>query len=152
MALQVHPSTTLIPPHQEEAVLIDNAMIDLVRAIWARRWQTAACCQDTGEAVEAERNAVEPVGEPTGNAGFIEYYRGWAWLKMPRGDALALLSDLATDDQFREFVTTRWAQGSWRLHTPVVWTGERFTTAAFVQVYFPSNQIIALTKALIPDE
>ncbi len=101
-------------------------MVELVRAIWARGWQTAACCQDTGEAVEAERNAMGPISEPTGNAGFIEYYRGWAWLKMPQSDALALLDELATDDQFREFVTTRWAHGSWRLHTPVVWTDERF--------------------------
>jgi hypothetical protein len=41
-----------------------------------------ACCQDDGEAVDAER-AHGQRGETTGHHGFIEYYRGWAWLKMP---------------------------------------------------------------------
>ena len=69
---QLHPSTPLIPPHTEEPVEIDNDMVPLVRALWARGWQTMACCQDDGEAVAAERENGKH-GEPTGQKGFIEY-------------------------------------------------------------------------------
>jgi hypothetical protein len=148
MTVQIHPSSALIPPHHDEPVLIDNAMVELVRAIWARGWQTAACCQDTGEGVEGERAAVRSTAEPTGNAGFIEYYRGWAWLKMPRTDALAFLGELAEDDRLRDLVKTRWGKGSWRIHSPVVWSDSGFVVSPFVQIYFPKQQINDVTKAL----
>jgi hypothetical protein len=147
MPVQTHPSTALIPPHHDEPVPIDNAMVDLVRTIWARGWQTAACCQDTGEAVEAERAAGRPA-EPTGNVGFIEYYRGWAWLKMPRTDAFAFLEELAHDDRFRHLVTTRWGKGCWRIHSQIVWSDDRFISSPFVQTYFPKAQITDVTRAL----
>jgi hypothetical protein len=57
-------------------------MVPLIGALWSRGWHTMACCQDDGEAVDAER-AHGQRGETTGHHGFIEYYRGWAWLKMP---------------------------------------------------------------------
>ncbi|RSN46886.1 hypothetical protein [Actinomadura sp. WAC 06369] len=148
MTVQIHPSTALVPPHHDEAVSIDNGMVDLVRAIWARGWQTAACCQDTGEAVEGERDHGDTTRDATGNVGFIEYYRGWSWLKMPRDDAFAFLGEMAEDEGFRDLVTIPWGKGSWRLHTPVVWSGDRFVSTPFVQIYFPKQQLADILKVL----
>jgi len=67
---------------------------------------------------------------------------------MPRPDALTFLGELAGDDRFHDLVTTRWAKGSWRLHTQIIWTGDAFTSSPFVQIYFPKQQITAVVKAL----
>lgn len=148
MAIQIHCSTLLTPPHQETAVLIDDEMVPVICGIWARGWQTMACCQDTGEATEAERNARAQPGEPTGNAAFIDYYRGWAWLKMPQPDALAFLGFVAGCAGFRDRLTSRWGRGSWRMHSPVVWTAEGFAVTAYIQIYFPREQLKELPTIL----
>ncbi len=146
---QLHTSTRLVPPHSEEAVEIDTDMAALVRALWARGWQTAACCQDIGEAAEAERAHGEP-WEPTGHQGFIEYYRGRAWLKMPAPDAFALLTELSDHETFGTRVKVRWQRGSWRMHTPVVHQDGRFTATPHTQIYFPKDQIAELVRAIRP--
>lgn len=145
---QLHASTRLILPQADEAVEIDNEMVPLVRALWAKGWQTMACCQDDGEAVDAER-AQGQRGEPTGHRGFIEYYKGWAWLKMPVADTLSLLAELGDHETFGPRVKVRWQQGSWRMHIPVICQDGRCAPASYVQIYFPKEQITELTRALI---
>jgi hypothetical protein len=76
---QLDPSTRLVPPHASDPVQIDDHMVPLVSALWARGWHTMACCQDNGQAVEAER-AQGHNTEPIGHHGFIEYHKGWTWL------------------------------------------------------------------------
>jgi len=90
---QHHRTTRLIPPWINEVVEIDTGMVSVVRELWTRDWQTLACCQDSGEAVAAEREHGKP-SQPTGHRGFIEYHKGWAWLKMPTEHALGLLGAL----------------------------------------------------------
>lgn len=148
MPTQIHPSTPLVPPHHDEPVHIDDGMVTVVRAIWAHGWQTAACCQDTGEAADAERDLGQPRDEATSSHGFIEYYRGWAWLKLPRPDAFAFLEQMAEDDRLREPVTTRRGSRSWRLFHPVIWSDGAFVATPFVQIYFPKKQIIEIECVL----
>ncbi len=106
-----------------------------------------ACCQDNGEAVEAEhgKNCGK---EPTGHHGFIEYHRGWAWLKMPVHDTLALLSILSEHEIFASRIKIRWQHGSWRMHIPISYDDNYFGPALYAQTYFPKDQITELTSAL----
>lgn len=144
---QFHPSTKLVPPDSSESVEIDNDMAALVQALWAKGRQTGACCQDAGEATEAECAHGEP-GEPTGHHGFIAYYRGWAWLKMPRPDALSLLAELSDHETFGTRVKVRWQRGSWRMQIPVIHQDGEFAPAPYIQIYFPKEQIAALAAVL----
>ena len=144
---QLHPSTRLTPPRAEQAVDIDNHMVPLIRALWAKGWQTMACCQDDGEAVDAERARAQH-REVTGHQGFIEYYKGWAWLKMPTADTLSLLAELCDHETFGPRVKIPWQRGSWRMHVPVICQEDQFTPAPYVQIYFPKEQIAELTRAL----
>jgi hypothetical protein len=144
---QLHPSTRIVPPHSQQSVEIDSDMVVLVQALWTKGLQTTACCQDAGEATEAERAHGEPA-EPTGHQGFIEYHRGWSWLKMPRTDALTLLAELSDHAKFGARVKVRWQRGSWRMHIPVVHQDGGFADSPYVQIYFPKDQIADLTSAL----
>src|SRR5262249_18056537 len=135
-----HATTPLIPLGSDEPVEIDSDMVPLVRALWARGWQTIANCQDNGEAVAAEREHRQS-GEPTGHRGFIEYHKGWAWLKMPTVDTLSLLATLSGDNTFATRIKVRWQQGSWRMHIPVIHQDTEFAPAPYVQIYFPKDQI-----------
>ena len=138
-----HHATT----RADEPVQIDNDMAPLIQLLWARGWQTMACCQDNGEAVAAERDHGTP-REPTGHRAFIDYYLGWAWLKMPTVDALSLLAALSDDDTFAARIQHRWQRGSWRMHIPVIYQPDGFTPAPYVQIYFPKDQIPELITAL----
>lgn len=144
---QLHSSTRLLPPQADEPAEIDDDMVPLVRALWARGWQTMACCQDNGEAVAAEREHGDP-REPTGHRGFIEYHKGWAWLKMPATDTFSLLAALSDDETFATRIKVRWQRGSWRMHIPVIHLDDLFQPAPYVQIYFPKDQIPDLVTAL----
>jgi hypothetical protein len=144
---QLHEFTRLTPPQSNEPVEIDNDMVPLVETLWARGWQTMACCQDNGEAVEAERTQGQR-NEPTGHQGFIEYHKGWAWLKMPVADTLSLLTELSEHETFGARVKVRWQRGSWRMHIPVIYQDGHLGPASYVQIYFPKEQIADLTAAI----
>lgn len=144
---QLHKFTALTPPQSNEPVEIDNDMVPLVRSLWARGWQTLACCQDNGEAVDAER-AQGQRNEPTGHRGFIEYHKGLAWLKMPVPDALSLLAELSEHETFGPRVKIRWQRESWRMHIPVIYQEGHLGPAWYVQIYFPKEQIAELTSAI----
>lgn len=148
---QLHPSTPLIPPGADLAAEIDNEMVPLIQALWTSGWQTLACCQDQGEAVEAERERGQR-GEPTGHQGFIAYHKGWAWLKMPTADAMNLLAELRDHETFGPRIKIRWQKGSWRMHTPVIYQDDRFAAAPYVQIYFPKDQINELTANLADND
>jgi hypothetical protein len=144
---QLHPSTRLLPPQATDAVEVDNEMVPLIQALWSQGWHTMACCQDNGEAVDAER-AHGQRGEPTGHQGFIEYHRGLAWLKMPTTDTLCLLAELHDHQVFGPRAKVRWGRGSWRMHIPVIYQDGGFTPAPYTQIYFPKEQIAELAAAL----
>ncbi|MGH3626575.1 MAG: hypothetical protein ACRDRL_03925 [Sciscionella sp.] len=144
---QHHGTTRLIPPGASNPVDIDNDMVPLVQQLWAMGLTTMACCQDNGQAVEAERGENRKT-EPTGHHGFIEYHRGWAWLKMPVPDTLALLSVLSEHEVFASRTQVRWQRGSWRIHIPVIHDNTEFRPAPYAQIYFPRTQITELTTAL----
>lgn len=144
---QHHDTTRLIPPGTNDPADIDSKMEPLIQQLWAMGLTTMACCQDSGEAVEAERGNT-PREEPTGHHGFIEYHRGWAWLKMPVPDTLTLLSALSNHPEFAPRTKIRWQRGSWRIHIPVIHDSTKFRPAPYAQIYFPSNQITELTTAL----
>ncbi len=144
---QLHETTRLTPPGASNPADIDNGMVPLIQRLWAMGLTTMACCQDNGEAVEAERGHT-PGKEPTGRHGFIEYHRGWAWLKMPVHDTLTLLSALSEHETFASRTKIRWQRGSWRIHIPVIHDTTEFRAAPYAQIYFPKDQIPELTDAL----
>lgn len=144
---QFHESTLLIPPYASDPVDVDNDMIPLIQCLWQIGLKTMACCQDDGEAVEAER-AEGQGNSPTGQRGFIEYHKGWAWLKIPLPDALSLLSHLSEHEIFGPRVKIRWQRGSWRMHIPVIFEKDRLGPASYVQIYFPKEQIAELAAAV----
>jgi hypothetical protein len=144
---QHHESMMLIPPGAEAAVSVDIEMVPLVQQLWARGLKTLACCQDNGEAVAAERGNAEG-RELSGQRAFIDYYNGWAWLKMPVLDTLTLLSSIAAHEVFGDRVRIRWQRASWRIQVPVIYGSGRFGPAPYSQIYFPKEQITELTAAL----
>lgn len=144
---QLHETTQLIPPYSTERVNIDNGMVPLIERLWAMGLKTMACCQDNGEAVEAERGQSRG-SESTGQHGFIEYHRGWAWLKMPTQDTYSLLAALSEHETFGARIKVRWQRGSWRMHIPLIYEEMQFRAAPYAQIYFPKEQIAGLTAAL----
>lgn len=145
--LNVHPTKPLIAPGGD-IVEIDAEMISLIQAIWSIPLATIACCQDFGEGTEGQRNA-KPAPSRYGGDAFIEYYRGYAWLKMPLPDAQELLNQLL-HTTFRDHITLRWRPGSWRLSIPLVYNGSKgIIPADSAQIYFPRGQITDLTAAVI---
>ncbi|MFC9973861.1 hypothetical protein ACFVH6_23480 [Spirillospora sp. NPDC127200] len=142
----VHPTRSLLTPDGTTAH-IDVEMIPVVRALWSAGLTTVGCCQDSGEYAEAARNS-KPDREPTGHAGYVEYFRGWAWLKMPVSDATALTNALA-ETSFRRAVTVRWQKGSWRVFVPVVHEeGSGMRLAPHAQIYLPYDQLNDLSKVV----
>lgn len=144
---QFHESTRLSPPYASDPVDVDNDMIPLIQGLWQCGLKTMACCQDDGEAVEAER-AQGQSDTSTGQRGFIEYHKGWAWLKMPLQDTLSLLSRLSEHETFGPRIKIRWQRGSWRMHIPVVCEEDRLGPVSYVQIYFPKEQIAELAAAV----
>lgn len=144
---QFHETVRLTPPGAHDPVPVDTDMAPLIQQIWARGLKTMACCQDDGEAVDAERVNGQR-SKPTGQRGFIDYYKGWAWLKMPVQDTFSLLSKLSEHEIFGPRIKIRWQRGSWRMHIPVIYQAETFSPAAYAQIYFPKDQIAELTAAL----
>jgi hypothetical protein len=141
----IHPYECLTTP-DDQHVEIDTEMVPLVQALWARQLVTIACCQDIGESAAGLRDPQRIT--PSGHGGFVEYYRGYAWLKMPLQDGQKLLNALL-DTAFHDRVTIRWQPGPWRMHVPFRYeknSGIGLADAA--QIYFPREQIDALTVIL----
>jgi hypothetical protein len=117
----IHPYERLTTPDDAQ-VEIDTEMVPLVHALWARDLVTVACCQDVGESAAGLRDPERST--PSGHGGFVEYYRGYAWLKMPLHDGRRLLNTLL-GTEFHDRVTIRWQPGSWRMHVPLVYGQEQ---------------------------
>lgn len=142
----IHPYERLTTPDDEQ-VEIDTEMVTLVRALWARDLMTVACCQDIGESAAGHRDSQRTT--PSGHGGFVEYYRGYAWLKMPLDDGRRLLNTLL-GTAFHERVTIRWQPGSWRMHVPLVYgKNNSIDLAKTAQLHFPRQQIAELTAILM---
>ncbi|WP_020670156.1 hypothetical protein [Amycolatopsis nigrescens] len=143
---QVHDTARLVTPGGG-SVDIDVEMVGLVQRVWELNYSTFVCCQDLGESAGAIRNRDNH--PPTYvEAGFAEYYDGFAWLKMPLDDGLDMLNRL-TETSFRERVTTRWTPGSWRLHAPLITSQVgKVMVARAAHIHFPKTQITELTYVL----
>lgn len=143
---QVHPVQRLTAPGGAEAD-IDTEIVPLIRAVWALGLATTASCQDFGDGVAGQRGPGRDPAEKHGDA-FIAYYAGWAWLKMPAPDALRLLT-LLLGTGFRENITRRWEQDTWRLHIPVVYDkAAGIAPAPDAQIHFPREQTAELARVL----
>jgi hypothetical protein len=144
--IQVHPSQRLTTPGGEQ-VSIDTGMIPLVRPLWSLGLVTTASCQDFGEGTAGQRETSPDRGRYGGDA-FIAYYAGYAWLKMPVPDARRL-AELLTHTALRDKVTQRWTPGSWRMHVPLIPSGDsRIDLASTAQIHFPRDQIQEVALAL----
>ena len=138
----IHTYERLTTPY-DEPVEIDTEMVPLVRALWARELVTVACCQDIGESAAGLRDPERTT--PSGHGGFVGYYWGYAWLKMPLLDGQRLLNTLL-DTAFHDRVTIRWQPGSWRMHVPLQYEKNcGIGLAHTAQIYFPRDQITELT-------
>ena len=143
---QIHPAQRLTAP-DGTAVDIDTEIVPLVRALWALRLVTAASCQDFGEGTAGQREINQRPPLKGGDA-FIAYYTGYTWLKMPTPDAQRLATILL-DTEFRESITSRWEQGSWRMHVPLIFDeSQGMIPASTAQIHFPREQVPRLTLAL----
>jgi len=143
---QVHPAQRLTAPSGTLAD-IDIEIVPLVRALWTHGLATTASCQDFGEGTAGQRAVGQRLSRYGGD-GFIAYYTGYAWLKMPAPDAVRL-ADSLTATEFRDKVTQRWTPGSWRMHVPVIFTEHAGThLAATAQIHFPRDQVPRLTSVL----
>jgi hypothetical protein len=144
--LQIHPSQRLTAPDGPQ-VEIDTEIVPLVRALWALNLATTASCQDFGEGTAGQRRA-NPRPSRYGGDAFIEYYTGYAWLKMPILDAQRL-ADILLGTEFHDSVTRRWESGSWRMHVPLVFHEDRgIVLENTAQIHFPRKQIASLTLTL----
>jgi hypothetical protein len=122
-------------------------MVALVRALWRLNLKTTACCQDFGEGTAGQREA-SPNRFSYGGDGFIAFYGGYAWLKMPVPDA-QLLADLLLSTEFHDRVARRWTPGSWRMHVAMVFDEHGgIVLADTAQIHFPRKQIPRLTCVL----
>jgi len=129
------------------ATRVDTEIVPLVQALWALGLATTASCQDFGEGTAGQRKVDRRLPEKGGNA-FIAYYTGFTWLKMPTPDAQRLATILL-NTEFRDKVTRRWEQGSWRMHVPVIFDeSQGIVPASTTQIHFPRQQVATLTRAL----
>jgi hypothetical protein len=143
---QIHPVQRLTTPDGTEAD-IDTEIVPLVRVLWALGLGTTASCQDFGEGVAGQRKVSQHPPEKGGDA-FIAYYTGFTWLKMPTQDAQRLATVLL-HTEFRDNITRRWEQGSWRMHIPVTFDeSQGVSPASTTQIHFPRQQVAKLTLTL----
>ncbi|MCW2929058.1 MAG: hypothetical protein JWM19_20 [Actinomycetia bacterium] len=143
---QVHPAQRLTAPDGTQAD-IDAEIVPLVQALWALGLATMASCQDFGEGTAGQRKISQRPSAKGGDA-FIAYYSGYTWLKMPTQDAQRL-ANILLDTEFHDNITLRWAQGSWRMHIPVIFDkGQGIIPASTAQIHFPREQVPRLTLTL----
>lgn len=142
----IHPYTRLTTP-TDERMDIDTEMVPLVQTLWGMELATLACCQDIGESAAGLRDPERTTR--SGHGGFVEFYRGYAWLKMPLDDGLRLLNTMLRTS-FHDRVTVRWMPGSWRMHVPLVHDKKSGIGLAYAaQLYFPRKQITELNAILM---
>lgn len=142
---KIHPYERLTSPDGEQ-VEIDIEMVPLVQALWARELATVACCQDIGESAAGLRDPERMA--PSGHGGFVEYFWGYAWLKMPLRDGKKFLNTLL-GTSFHDYVAIRWKLGSWRMHVPLVHSESNgIDLAEAAQLHLPRAQVAELTDVL----
>lgn len=115
---------------------------------WTHRMADAARRWAEHRSARATRIRDPKRTTPSGHGGFVEYHRGYAWLKMPLQDGQKILNTLL-NTAFHDRVTIRWQSGSWRMHVPFRYeknSGIGLADAA--QIYFPREQIAELTIIL----
>ncbi|MCW2929126.1 MAG: hypothetical protein JWM19_88 [Actinomycetia bacterium] len=143
---QVHPAQRLTAPDGTHAD-IDTEIVPLVQALWALGLATTASCQDFGEGTAGQRKINQRPPAKGGDA-FIAYYTGYTWLKLPTQDAQRLATILL-DTEFRDNITRRWEQGSWRMHVPLIFDeSQGINLASAAQIHFPREQVQRLTLTL----
>jgi hypothetical protein len=145
-SLQVHPAHLLTAPDGTLAD-IDTEIVPLIKALWGLGLATTASCQDFGDGTARQRK-INQRSPARGGDAFIAFYTGYTWLQMPAQDAQRLATILL-DTEFRDNVTRRWEQGSWRMHVPLTFDGSQgISLARTTQIHFPREQVPGLTLTL----
>lgn len=133
--LQIHPGTQVTDP-AGDPVIIDTAILPVVRQLWNRGWTTLGSCQDLGEAA---RHGGAPGGERTAT-----YWAGYAWLKLGNDDADAFLTTLGAHPLFAGRLSPGSGPERWCCFTYRDASGLYTST----QVFLPADQVSDLALAL----
>ena len=127
--MTVHETRQLTAPDGRR-IGIDRGMEPLIVAMWFTGYTTAGCCQDLGESI----------GDA--NPRKATYWKGWALLELPAGDARRL-AGLAAEHDF----PMHWAeQGAWEMSIPVVVVNRVPSLLNIVQIHFPASQLRDLAE------
>lgn len=112
---QIHPAERLRLPGGGEAD-IDLPMIPVVQALWRAGITTLGSCQNLGESIA--RNGHGSSVAAKDRQRWADFYKGFAWLKLPGDDANRLIGLLGADPVFGHR-TRRWTHPeAWQA---VVW-------------------------------
>jgi hypothetical protein len=122
-------------------------MVPLVQRLWAVGINTEGCCQDFGESIAANGHRSDTSAKD--RKRHADFYRGYAWLKLPEADMLRLIAILGQDPMFGERVR-RWTHpDAWQAITHVFPTDTGDARCANAgQLTFPNNQLDALVQVL----
>jgi hypothetical protein len=147
---QVHPTERLVLPGGGEAA-IDVEMAPLIRRLWAMGLETTGCCQDFGESIL--KNGHRSTSSNDARQRWVDFYSGYAWLKMPTDDAASLVATLGRLPRFAERMR-RWTHSEAWMNIVYVFPGKEggATIADAAQLHFPRAQLSELVKALYQAE
>lgn len=127
--MTVHETSQLTAPDGSK-IDIDTGMKPLIAAMWYAGYTTAGCCQDLGESIGGA------------NPRKAAYWKGWALLELPAGDARRL-AGLAVAHDF----PMHWAeQDAWEMSIPVVVIGGVPSLLNIVQIHLPASQLHDLAE------
>lgn len=143
---QVHPTERLVLPSGEETD-VDVEMVPLVRRLWAMGLETTGCCQDFGESIL--NNGHRSTSPNNARQRWVDFYRGYAWLKMPTKDAMSLVAALGRLPQFAERMR-RWTHPEAWMNIVYMFPGDEdvASVADAAQLHFPRVQLPELVQAL----
>ncbi len=142
---QVHPTVSLA--YRGGLVDVDEAMVPVVKQLWAVGIHTEGCCQDFGESIE--RNGHRSDTSAADRERHAAFYRGQAWLKLPEADAVRLIAILGESPQFAERMR-RWTHPeAWQNIIHIFPTDDGYARRAHAaQLTFPGEQLGTLLEVL----
>ncbi|WP_344896457.1 hypothetical protein [Actinomadura meridiana] len=119
-----------------------------MRIMWKLSLTTLGCCQDIGESID--HNGHGSSMPASDRQRWVDFYKGYAWVKLPSVDANRLIGIVGANVVFGQRVR-RWTHPeAWQA---VVWlfpTNEgNARPEPNAQITFPANQIEDLTSLLL---
>jgi hypothetical protein len=143
---QVHPTERLILPGGGDAD-VDVEMVPLIRRLWAMGLETTGCCQDFGESIL--KNGHRSTSTNDARQRWVDFYSGYAWLKMPTDHAESLVATLGRLPKFAERMR-RWTHPEAWMNIAYIFPGDEDSAdiADAAQLHFPRVQLPELVEAL----